>query len=94
MKRRWILWFLIIAFIWLVITRFTEVQKLAATLAQGQWQWVLAAAFLQLLYYIVYAALYQAAFYNVEVESSTRELLPVTFGSIFTAVFNNLSLDD
>jgi phosphatidylglycerol lysyltransferase len=86
MKRRWLLWLLIIAFMWVVITRFTEIENLAETLAQGRWQWVLTAALLQVLYYIVYAALYQAAFSTVEVESRVSELLPVTLGSVFVNV--------
>ncbi|MGC8878479.1 MAG: flippase-like domain-containing protein [Anaerolineae bacterium] len=86
MKRRWILWVLIIAFVWLVITRFTEIQKLLDVLAQGQWEWVLAAALLQVLFFVVYAALYQAAFHTVEVESRVSELIPVLLSSWFLTV--------
>src|SRR5262245_4679598 len=86
MKRRWLFWLLILAFIWLAVSRFTEIEKLAKTLAQGQWQWVLAALVLQILYYVVYTQLYQTAFTTVEVQSRLWELLPVTFGSIFVNV--------
>jgi phosphatidylglycerol lysyltransferase len=86
MKRRWLFWLLVIAFIWVVVSRFTEVEKLVETLAQGQWEWVLAAALLQVVYYLVYTGLYQSAFYTVEVESRIRELLPVMFASIFVNV--------
>jgi phosphatidylglycerol lysyltransferase len=86
MKRRWLFWLLIVAFLWVVVTRFTEIEKLVETLVQGQWQWVLAAALLQIIYYIVFSALYQAAFYTVEVKSRVRDLLPVTLGSIFIHV--------
>jgi phosphatidylglycerol lysyltransferase len=86
MKRRWILWVLIIAFVWLVITRFTEIQKLVDVLLQGQWQWVLAAALLQALFFVMYAALYQAAFDTVEVESRVGELIPVLLSSWFVNV--------
>ncbi len=86
MKRRWILWLLIIAFVWLVITRFTEIQKLLDILARGRWQWVLAAALLQALFFVVYAALYQAAFHTVEVKSRVGELIPVLLGSWFVNV--------
>ena len=86
MKRRWFFWLLIIAFLWVVISRFTEIEKLIQTLAQGQWQWVLVAALLQVVYYIVFSALYQASFHTVEVESRVRDLLPVTLGSIFVHV--------
>ncbi len=86
MRRRWILWVLIIAFVWLVITRFTEIQKLLDILTQGQWEWVLAAALLQALFFVVYAALYQAAFHTVEVESRVGELIPVLLSSWFLTV--------
>jgi phosphatidylglycerol lysyltransferase len=86
MKRRWILWVLIIAFVWLVITRFTEIQKLLDILLQGQWQWVLAAVLLQVLFFVLYAALYQAAFDTVEVESRVGELIPVLLSSWFLNV--------
>lgn len=46
MKRRWLFWLLIIAFVWIVLSRLTEIEKLAETLVQGQWEWVLAAAML------------------------------------------------
>ncbi len=86
MKRRLVFWLLIIAFVWVVISRFTEIEKLIETLGQGQWQWVLAAALLQVVYYIVFTGLYQSAFYTVEVESRVSELLPVMFASIFVNV--------
>jgi phosphatidylglycerol lysyltransferase len=86
MKRRLILWSLVIAFIWLVVSRFTEIQKLVSTLKQGQWQWVLVAALLQVIYYIIFTGLYQVAFYIVEVKSRLRELLPVTFSALFVSV--------
>ena len=62
MKRRWLFWLLIAAFIWVVITRAAEIKNLATVLAQGQWEWVLAAALLQVAYYVVLAASYQSAF--------------------------------
>jgi phosphatidylglycerol lysyltransferase len=86
MKRRWLLWLLIIGFVWLVISRFTEIQKLADILSQGKWQWILAAAALQALYFVIYAALYQAAFHTVEVESQVGDLIPVLLSSWFVNV--------
>ena len=86
MKLRWLFWLLIIAFVWVVVSRFAEIQTLVKTLETGQWQWVLAAALLQVLYYITYTALYQAAFHTVEVESRVGELLPVMFASLFVNV--------
>jgi len=86
MKRRWILWLLIIAFLWVVVTRFTEIEKLATTLSQGKWEWVLAAALVQGVYFLVFSASYQAAFSTVEVKSRVRDLLPVVFGSLFVNV--------
>ncbi len=86
MKRRWLLWLLVIAFVWIVVSRLTEIRKLVETLAQGQLAWVLAAIWLQVIYYVTYTALYRFAFHTVEVESRLSELLPVVFASIFVNV--------
>ena len=86
MKRRLIFWLLIIAFGWLVFSRLTEIKKLTETLVQGQWQWILVAALLQVLYYILFSALYQSAFYTVDLKRRLQELLPVTLGAIFVNV--------
>lgn len=87
MKRRWLLWLVVIGFILLGVSRFNEIRQLAVTLGEGQWQWILVAAALQLAYAVFYAALYQSAFALVQVDSSVRELLPV----LFTSVFVNLA---
>lgn len=86
MARHWIFRLLIIAFVWVVVSRFTEIEKLAETLARGQWEWILAAALTQVVYYLVYSALYQAAFHTVGVKSRTRDLAPVTLGAVFVNV--------
>jgi uncharacterized protein (TIRG00374 family) len=86
MKRRWLFWLLIAAFIWVVITRSSEIKNLANILMQGQWEWVLAAALLQVAYYFVLAASYQSAFSAVEVKSRTRDLVPITLAALFVNV--------
>jgi phosphatidylglycerol lysyltransferase len=82
-KRRLVFWLVIIAITWVIVSNHTQVQKLAVTLSRGKWQWLLAAAFLQCVYYLLYAALYKAAFYTVEVGSQLRRLVPVLFGAMF-----------
>ena len=77
---------LAVAFVWLVVSNFTEVKKLANTLAQGQWQWVLAAALLQVVYYLTFSATYQSAFYALGIKRKVLELVPVTLGSLFINV--------
>ena len=86
MKRRWILWLLLIVFVWLVVAQFTEIEQLVETLSQGQWQWILFAVLLQFLYYVIYTALYQSAFATVDVESRLRNLLPIIFAAIYVNV--------
>ena len=86
MKRRWILWLLLIAFVWVVVTRLTEIKKLAATLAQGKWEWVLVAVLVMMVYFVVFTGSYQAAFATMGVKSRLRDLLPVVFGSLFVNV--------
>lgn len=60
--RRWLLLLLLIGFVALVTSRFTDAKQLVRTLSQGQWQWVLVAIILHVVYFILYAVLYQAGF--------------------------------
>ena len=82
-KKRWLFWLLVIVFIWVVIGRFPEIKHLALTLQQGKWQWVFAAAVLQVLFYVSYTVLYKVAFDIVDVKLRVLDLLPVTFAAIF-----------
>ncbi len=86
MKKRWFLIALTVLFLWVVVSRFTELEQLRSTLAKGQWTWVLAAVFSQMVYYVVFTASYQAAFYTVGIRTRTRDLIPVTLGSLFINV--------
>lgn len=86
LKRYGILWLLIALFLWLVASRYTEIQQLAATLASGKWQWIIVAVVLTVALYIVRATLYQAVFHTVEVNSRIRDLFPLVFASIFMNV--------
>jgi phosphatidylglycerol lysyltransferase len=86
MRRRWILWILVIGFVWLVVSRFNEVEKLAATAARGQGEWMAAAIFAQLIYYIVFTMLYQSALATAGISRRIRDLVPVVLGSLFVNV--------
>ena len=83
MKKRWILIILAVLFLFLVLSRFTQLEQLKTTLAQGQWNWILLAMLSQLAYYIVFTGSYQSAFYTVNISTSLLELIPVTLGSLF-----------
>ena len=65
---RRIFWILVVLFLFLVISQFTQIQKLVNTLKQGRWQWVLIAALLQIGYYLIYTAVYRASFFAVGVK--------------------------
>ncbi len=84
--KRWLVWLLIITFLWIVVSRIAEIEHLAQTLARGQWQWIWAAVFLQVVYYVNLAALYHSAFDTVGVQARIRDLAPVTFSSLFVNV--------
>src|SRR4030042_562132 len=86
MKRRWIFWILVVLFVWVVISRMSEIKKLAETLLGGQWQWVAMAALSQVVYFIIYTAFYQSAFLMMGMKSRLSELLPVTCASNFVNV--------
>ena len=86
LKLRWLFWVLVIGFVGAAVGQLTSFQGLLNTLAHGQWQWMLVAALLQVIYYIFYTGLFQSAFNTVEVEARLSELLPLTFASIFENV--------
>lgn len=83
MKKRWIIWISIAAFVWVVLSHLAEIQEVAEPLGKGDWQWIVVAAFLQIAYYIIFSAVFKAAFHTVEVKSRVLELLPVTLGTLF-----------
>ena len=70
----------------MVIARLAEIEKLAAILVSGQWQWIAVALLLQTAYYGLYSGLYSSAFDVVGVKNRWRDLLPVTLGSLFINV--------
>lgn len=71
-------WFLIVAFIWIVTSRYTEIKKLIQILSQGRWSFVLLAAFMQLLFLIFHAAIYQSAFRAAEIKMRLSQLVPLS----------------
>lgn len=84
--RQWIFWVLFLGFAWLVLSKFAEIENLALTLAGGQMIWVVAAGGVMVVYYLVYATSFQAAFYAVEIKRSALKLLPVIFAMYFVNV--------
>jgi uncharacterized protein (TIRG00374 family) len=86
MKRRLLFWILIAIFAGVLVSHLTDIAKLAKTLAQGRWEWVVAAAALQIVRYVIFAMLYWSSFDIVGVKSRIMELLPVVFASVFVNV--------
>lgn len=74
---------LVVAFVYVLINRFDEIQKLAGTLARGKWQWIAAAAVLQFLYYVGYAALFKTAFQLIGIRTRLQGLIPISFAAVF-----------
>jgi phosphatidylglycerol lysyltransferase len=77
---------LIVVFIWVGISHFTQVKELVKTLAGGRWEWILTAALIQVINYVVFTAAYQSAFTTVGVQSRLLDLIPVMLGSRFMNV--------
>jgi len=86
MKRSWLLWLLMAAFIWLAIAHLTQIEKLIETFLQGKWQWVVMAICLEMIYFVVFTASYQLAFFTVGIKSRLFNLVPVVLGSMFINV--------
>ena len=81
--RRLLLWLLLVAFGWLVISRFQELEDLAETLYRGVWRWAIVAGLLQVVYHVLQARVYQVTFSLVGVRSRLWQLVPVLLGSVF-----------
>jgi uncharacterized protein (TIRG00374 family) len=83
MLRRWVLWLLLAAFVWAVFSRLPELETLGQTLLRGHWPWVLAAAGLQLWYYLNLALLYRSAFRTVGLDARPATMLVILLASLF-----------
>lgn len=83
MKTRWIVIALTVLFLWAVVSHFTQLEELRNTLQQGQWILILAALLSQAIYFIVFTASYQAALAALDIETRTRDLIPLTLGALF-----------
>jgi phosphatidylglycerol lysyltransferase len=83
LKTRWILIILTLLFLGALVSRFTQLEQLKATLQQGQWSWVLAALLFQIFYFVAYTASFQASFDALNIQTRTRDLLPITLGALF-----------
>ncbi|MCA9973716.1 MAG: lysylphosphatidylglycerol synthetase family protein, partial [Anaerolineales bacterium] len=81
--QRWLFAGLIVAFLWVIATRFAEIQRLAGTLSAGNWFWMAAAIALELAYHVGFAALFKRAFDVTDVDSSLRGLIPIAFAFLF-----------
>jgi uncharacterized protein (TIRG00374 family) len=80
--RRWLLALLVLLFLAAVARHLPEVAQLLRVLRHGDWRWVLAAAAVQGVYYLLCTAVYREAFGTVGVAGRIGELLPVWFASI------------
>ena len=86
MKRRWIILALTVLFLWVIVSRFTELEQFKNTLAQGKILLLLIAGLVQILYYLAFAWSYQSALDTVDLFSRTRDLIPLTLGALFINV--------
>lgn len=74
------------AFVWLVVARFTEIENLIWTFRQGIWQLVGLAALIQIVFYLLHTALYQTTFYIVGIRHRMRDMLSLVLASQFVNV--------
>lgn len=81
--RRWLFWIVAAGAAWVFVARAAELERLVETLEQGDARWIALAAGLQIVFYVIYASLYHAAFAAVGVGSRVADLVPVWFASIF-----------
>ncbi|MCC6146314.1 MAG: lysylphosphatidylglycerol synthetase family protein [Anaerolineaceae bacterium] len=85
-KRRWVWRFLFVAFIWLVVTQFAEIEKLVLTASGGHIGWLVLAMVFQLFYYSLYSNVFRKAMRMLGVVLPWWIMLPSTFASMFVNV--------
>lgn len=85
-KRRWIWRLLFVAFIWLVVTRFAEIETLVLTALNGRAEWLLLAVLFQFTYYSLYSNVFRLAMEMLGVRIPWRVMLPSTFATMFVNV--------
>ena len=85
-KRQWIWRFLFVAFIWLVVTQFAEIEKLVLTAMGGQVGWLILAVVFQFAYYSLYSNVFRMAMHMLGSNLPWRIMLPSTFASMFVNV--------
>jgi uncharacterized protein (TIRG00374 family) len=81
--RRIIMLALLFGFTLLIVTRFTSMQNLVATLAGGEWYWILAAVLVHLVYFFLDAVQHKYSFDTVGVETRVVDLFPVLLSALF-----------
>ncbi|NPV77896.1 MAG: lysylphosphatidylglycerol synthetase family protein [Anaerolineae bacterium] len=85
-KRQWVWRFLFVAFIWLVVTQFAEIEKLILTAMSGHVGWLILAVVFQFAYYSLYSNVFRLAMCMLGVYLPWRIMLPSTFASMFVNV--------
>ena len=83
LKRNWLLVAVVVGLAILVLTNRRSFDDFVATLQRGRVEWVIAVALLQVVYFLTYSVLYQAAFLAVGVASRISEVLPALLASLF-----------
>ncbi len=81
--RRALLGGLVVAFLSFIIRHLAEIEMLLETLARGRWPWILAATALEMAFYVLFAALFRAAFLLIGIRTRLRDMLPITFATLF-----------
>ncbi len=81
--RRWIVWGLLVAFVWFAVTRYTQIEEMSRIIVRGQLVWILAAAALQVVFYVLFTGIFHSAFEVVGVKSRLWPLIPVTLAVVF-----------
>lgn len=83
MRKRWFWILLILLIVWLLYSHSSEFNSLKVVFGQANLLWVGLAIACQMLYFVVFAISYQAAFAAVDEKFAIKELIPLVWGSLF-----------
>ncbi len=74
---------LFIGFITYVFFHLKELSEVVDAFSRGSWRWLLVAALLQAVYYVVYSFMTKKAFEAVKMYRKLKHLIPLVLGSLF-----------
>ncbi len=85
-RQSWLTWIVLVLGTWALVAYFHDIQQVTHTVLKLRWQFIGLAIAIQLLSYLVYASVYQAAFQTVSIKSKLPQLFVIYLESLLSSI--------